>query len=65
MKRIIAILALFAFLFVSPIIADAAENCRTSVLTCPPPDGSQYIVVWCDAYDWWTWSELLCGVALN
>jgi hypothetical protein len=65
MKRIITILALFALLFVSPNIADAAQECTTSVLTCPPPDGRQFIVQWCNVDDWWSWADILCGVPLN
>ncbi len=39
------------------------DGCQTTTMTCP--DGTQHYVHWCDAGDWWGWSEILCDVAVN
>lgn len=63
MKKLVITLMLLTFFIASSGASAISENCKTSVLTCP--DGRQHYVVWCNASDWWTWSELLCGVRIN
>jgi hypothetical protein len=63
MKKLLSILAVLFVMAVSPTVATAQTPCHTGVLTCP--DGSTHIVVYCDAQDWWTWSQIYCGIAIS
>ncbi|KAF0130460.1 MAG: hypothetical protein FD155_1760 [Bacteroidetes bacterium] len=64
MKKLIALLFISIFLGLgNPSTVHATPNCHTATMTCP--DGSTHVVFYCGADDWWAWSEILCGVAID
>jgi hypothetical protein len=63
MKKIIIACAFISGLaFATPKTVNATD-CHAMVITCP--DGTQHNIIYCDAKDYWTWQELLCGVSIS
>lgn len=62
MKKLFLVFAFLGlFTFLTPKIADAAEQgCYDIYMTCPNT-GVTHLIVICDSEDWEAWKTILCG----
>ena len=63
MKKLLIGLSIMCIFIMGTPLNATNDGCQTTTMTCP--DGTQHYVYWCDAGDYWGWSEILCDVAVN